>query len=67
MKQFFQDRVQFFRACWRELPLISWPSRELVWNQFRVVLVLSSALVVVLYSLDLLFRNTVQLLIKQFA
>lgn len=54
--------INFLKECVHEAKSIIWPTPHVISKQFVVVLVLSSLIVLILYSLDIMFASGIQYL-----
>lgn len=55
--------IQYFRDSRAELSRVSWPTRQQVLEGTQAVLIFAVALSLIVYVLDLLFSNVIQLVL----
>ncbi|AIZ44016.1 preprotein translocase subunit SecE [Deinococcus radiopugnans] len=55
--------IQYFRDSRAELSRVSWPTRQQVLEGTQAVLIFVVALSLIVYVLDLLFSNVIQLVL----
>ncbi|MVN87376.1 preprotein translocase subunit SecE [Deinococcus sp. HMF7620] len=55
--------IQYFRDSRAELSRVSWPSRAQVLEGTQAVLIFVVALTLIVYAMDVVFRNLIQLVL----
>ncbi|MBZ9751033.1 preprotein translocase subunit SecE [Deinococcus sp. HMF7604] len=55
--------IQYFRDSRAELSRVSWPSRAQVLEGTQAVLIFVVALTLIVYAMDFVFRNLIQLVL----